>query len=51
SSSIKVEICDNGDDTFTYTAGDLTDTVTQEELDDAELTPKEFIDLACLVGL
>ncbi|WP_411029353.1 hypothetical protein [Spongiimicrobium sp. 3-5] len=42
----KVEICDNGDDTFTFTSGDETDTISSEQL--LGLSPQAFVDLICV---
>jgi hypothetical protein len=41
----KIEICDNGDDTFTLSAGGQSETVTAAELEG--IAPDEFIGLIC----
>jgi len=43
-----IEICDNGNDTYTLTAGGTSETVTKEEL--GGLPPAEFIGLICSLG-
>jgi hypothetical protein len=43
-----IEICDNGDDTYTLTAGGTSETVTKEEL--GGLPPADFIGLICSLG-
>ncbi len=40
-----IEICDNGNDTYTVTAAGQSETITQEDLEG--LTPEEYIDLIC----
>ncbi|MEK6152899.1 hypothetical protein WIW50_06550 [Flavobacteriaceae bacterium 3-367] len=40
-----VEICDNGDGTYTFTSGEESDTISSAEL--LGLTPKQFVDLLC----
>jgi hypothetical protein len=42
-----IEICDNGDGTYTLTGGGESETFTQQELDEAGLTPKEVVELTC----
>ncbi|MGW9684526.1 hypothetical protein [Flagellimonas sp. 2504JD1-5] len=46
----KAEICDNEDGTYTVSRLDNALIVTQEELDLADLTPKEYIELVCVLG-
>lgn len=43
-----VEICDNGDGTYTFTAAGQSETITEEELEG--VTPEEYIDLVCSLG-
>lgn len=43
----KVEICNNGDGTYDVTAGDETQTVSQEDLDLLEVTPKGYVQNIC----
>jgi len=43
-----VEICDNGDDTYTLTAGGESETITKEEL--SGVSPEEFIGVICSLG-
>lgn len=40
-----VEICDNGDGTYTFTSGEESDTISSAEL--LGLSPKQFVDLIC----
>ncbi|MGB5236736.1 MAG: hypothetical protein WBM43_14420 [Flavobacteriaceae bacterium] len=40
-----VEICDNGDGTYTISAAGQSETITEEELEG--VTPEEYIDLIC----
>ncbi|QLG45384.1 hypothetical protein [Costertonia aggregata] len=44
----KIEICDNGDGTYTLNAGGESETFTEEDLDG--LTPKQFTDALCALG-
>jgi hypothetical protein len=44
----KIEICDNGDDTYTLTAGGQSETVTAAELQG--VTPEDFIGLICTLA-
>lgn len=44
----KIEICDNGNGTYTLSAGGQSETVTEEEL--SGVTPKEFIELICTLA-
>lgn len=43
-----VEICDNGDDTYTVTAAGQSETISAEELEG--VTPAEYIGLVCSLG-
>ncbi|MGB5228663.1 MAG: hypothetical protein WBN55_10395 [Eudoraea sp.] len=43
-----VEICDNGDDTFTFTAAGQSETISAEELEG--VSPAEYIQLVCSLG-
>ncbi len=43
----KIEICNNGDGTYTLSGGGESETVTQEELDTLELTAGELVELTC----
>ncbi|MCE2612281.1 hypothetical protein LVD13_04790 [Flavobacteriaceae bacterium D16] len=43
-----VELCDNGDGTFTLTAAGQSETITEEELEG--ITPAEYIELICSLG-
>ena len=43
-----VEICDNGDGTYTVSAAGQSETITEEELEG--VTPEEYIDLVCSLG-
>ncbi|WP_136468482.1 hypothetical protein [Flagellimonas onchidii] len=43
----KFEICNNGDGTYTAEARDKSITVSQDQLDALELTPKLYIELDC----
>ena len=43
-----VEICDNGDDTYTLTAAGQSETITAEELEGVD--PAEYIGLICSLG-
>jgi len=49
--NIVLEICDNGDGTYTLSKGEApqatTQTVTEQDLLVASLTPKQFIDKIC----
>ncbi len=43
-----VELCDNGDDTYTLTAGGESETITKEEL--SGISPADFVGLICSLG-
>ncbi len=43
-----VEICDNGDDTYTLTVAGQSETITAEELQG--VSPTDYIGLICSVG-
>ena len=43
-----VEICDNGDGTYTLTAAGQSETITEEELEGID--PAEYIGLICSLG-
>lgn len=40
-----IEICDNGDGTFSVTSADGTETINESDLNG--LTPKQVVDLTC----
>lgn len=44
----EIEICDNGDDTFTLTVGGESETVSAEELQG--VSPEDFIGLICTLA-
>ena len=50
-SNIVLELCDNGDGTYTLSKGEapqiVTQTVTELDLLGASLTPKQFVDMIC----
>lgn len=41
----KIEICDNGDGSYTISTNDGAETITEAEL--GGLTPKQVVDLTC----
>lgn len=43
-----IEICDNGNGTYTVTAGGETETITAEDLEG--ISPEDYIDLICTLG-
>ena len=43
-----IELCDNGDDTYTLTAGGESETITKEEL--SGVSPADFVGLICSLG-
>ncbi len=43
-----IEICDNGNDTYTLTAAGQSETITAEELEG--VSPAEYIGLICSLG-
>ena len=43
-----IELCDNGDDTYTLTAGGQSETITKEEL--SGVSPADFVGLICSLG-
>ncbi|MBT8301206.1 MAG: hypothetical protein HKP39_08745 [Eudoraea sp.] len=43
-----IELCDNGDDTYTLTAGGESETITKEEL--SGVSPEDFVGLICSLG-
>ena len=43
-----IELCDNGDDTYTLTAGGESETITKEEL--SGVSPADFVGLICNLG-
>lgn len=43
-----VEICDNGNGTYTVSAAGQSETITEEELEG--VTPAEYIELVCSLG-
>ena len=44
----RLEICDNGNGTYTLTFEGESETITEEDLED--LTPKEFVNAICALG-
>jgi hypothetical protein len=44
----KLELCDNGNGTYTLSYDGKSETVNEAELED--LTPKEFVDFVCALG-
>jgi hypothetical protein len=44
----KIEMCDNGNGTYTLSAGGQSETVTEAEL--SGMTPKEFINVICTLA-
>ena len=45
----KIEICDNGNGTYTLSAAGETETLDEEDLGDS--TPKEFVEAICSFDL
>ena len=43
-----IELCDNGDNTYTLTAGGESETITKEEL--SGVSPADFVGLICSLG-
>ena len=43
-----IEICDNGNDTYTLTAGGESETISSEDLEG--IPPAEYIGLICTLG-
>ena len=43
-----IELCDNGDNTYTLTAGGESETITKEEL--SGVSPEDFVGLICNLG-
>lgn len=46
----KVEMCDNGDGTYTQSYAGESTKITQEQLDAFGLTAKEYVELMCSAG-
>ena len=43
-----IEICDNGNGTYTVSAAGQSETITEEELEG--VTPAEYIEIVCSLG-
>lgn len=44
----KIQICDNGDGTYTLSGGGESDTINEDDL--GGLTPKKYIETICALG-